>query len=815
MVQQGRVVQGHLAGEKAQGLPESRRLEIQQYERIVKFQEAVLTGNHPTVKLPPHLIASTPSSKHALDAPAKSDPTARKLDNSQSFSANARQPPVALGNGQPVSGKPSATTQFSTGNTEINPILLEKSEGLIRAEINLKRQRLERALREDVEQHRVAAKNVAQGEPPADFDLNNILAKALTLVQASAAPSPAGENVGATNHETSSDSFDDNTFYSSRHDTPESVLISRVRNESEDVRMPDFSDSQQTSSVRNQPPQPTHSGEAVPTPSGQAAGLSSHLDARVISSGSSQNPSIAKSQSGEAGNKEPDRQERTHRTNPAQQPSDPYLDKHPPSPLIQTYGPSYTLQSAQASPLTAARRPVVVIDQGSSSSTGTPQQVAALRTEPAAGTSPESSPQGGKQSEKKKGRRKKRKADRQAPEAEVAYVKPEPQSPSPMNAPSYIRPNKRQRHLQQQANEPSYEDARYEPQASSAAHEIYPPHLPTDDRIPLGYERTGVYPQRAASAAVAGPVYGREYTGERYVSGAPYLVGQPASHHDTHPRSTNSQVIPAEGYPRPSWSYQGSYETPSTSTRREGEAFIAPPRPPPTRIIVDAFGREYIEPPRSSVRHSVAPPTRSDEPEIIYERAAPRAVSRHAGVDSYEQAGAVYRRSSPSYMPRRVVTQPDFVSQDYRDNRLREYPPRPMASASDFVEVMVPQERRRVEGGPREYISRAASVRPAEPLRYEVSRDYGQVQSVRPEAPVRQYATSVHPDGGRESQPYIREYGSRPVETVMRRDYSARPAVERYYEQPVRGEEIAFIERPRGNTQEIVYADDARREVYR
>jgi hypothetical protein len=29
------------------------------------------------------------------------------------------------------------------------------------------------------------------------------------------------------------------------------------------------------------------------------------------------------------------------------------------------------------------------------------------------------------------------------------------------------------------------------------------------------------------------------------------------------------------------------------------------------------------------------------------------------------------------------------------------------------------------------------------------------------------------------------------------------------------GEDIAFIEQPRGATQEIVYADDGRREVYR
>lgn len=793
------MAQGHLAGERSYGLAESQRLEIQQYESIVGFQAIVLAGTHPTIKPPSHLIAPKQSPKQAQDVAAKPSHAARPLDNSQSFSANARQPPQ----------KPIAATQFITGNTEINPILLEKSESLIRAEIHLKRQRLERALREDVEQHRVAAKSVAQGDSLADFDLNDILSKALTLVEATTAPSPAGENVGATNHETSSDSFDDNTFYSSRHDTPESALISRVRNESEDARMPDVSNSQQVPSVRDeplkleQPPPISH-----PTPNSQ-------VDVRVISSGSSQNASTRHSQSDEAGNKDADQQERTSRSKPAQQARDPHLDKHPPSPLIRTHGP-HTLQSSYASPLTAPRRPVVIIDQGSSSSTGTPQQVAALRTELGAGTSPESSPQGGKQLDKKRARKKKRKADRQAPEAEAAYIKREPQSASPMNAPSYTRSSKRPR--QQQANEAGYEEVRYEPPASSAVHEVYPPYVPRDDRIPVGYERAGVYPRRAASAAVAGPVYGGEYAQERYVPGAPYVVGQSSSHHDSLPRS-NPQVVPAEGYPRYSSSGYRNYEASPMSVRREGEAFIAPPRPPPTRIIVDAFGREYIEPPRSSVRHSVAPPARSDEPEIIYERAAPGSVSRHGGgVDSYEQGGTIYRRSSPSYLPRRIVTQPDYVSQDYRDNRLREYPGRPMVSSNEFVEVMVPPERRRVEEGSREYISRASSVRPAEPVRYEIPRDYGRVEGTRAEAPIRQYATSAHSDGRREAQPYMREYGSRPVEaTVMRRDYgAARPAVERYYDQqPVRGEEIAFIERPRGATQDIVYADDARREVYR
>ncbi|KAH6996344.1 hypothetical protein BKA56DRAFT_153691 [Ilyonectria sp. MPI-CAGE-AT-0026] len=840
---QGRVVQGHANGENVPlGLAERQGREIQQYERIVRFQEAVLSGNHPNIKLPPHLIASAQSSVHPIDGTIKSTARARQLGNSRSFSANAQQPGVPVGAAQPVLGSENsaASKPFSTGNTEINPILLEKSDDLIKAELQLQRQRLERGLREEIDQRRAATKSTAQGEPLADFDLSDVLSKALTLVQASSAPVPADENVGATNHDTSSDSFDDNTFYSSRHNTPESVLISRVRNESEEARAPAAPESQKPPSVRNDPAGRNRTTDAVPDSNayrpyppypqtaahddrpriGQVPGLNRHVDERVVSHGPAQNNSTGQSQSDDSGNMEVDQLDVNYRAAPRQNLSNSYLDSHPPSPLMRRHERSPPPQTAHISPLTAARRPVPPVEHVSISSTGTPAQIAALRSEPAAVTSPESSPQGGKASDKKKGKKKKRKADRQAPEAEATpYIKPEPRSPSPMNAPSYIRPNKRQRYAQRPEDETGLEA----PQTSSAPYEPYPGRLQRDDRIPVGYERTAIYPQRAASAAGAGgPVYGREYTDDRYVSGVPYFMAQPslvpASHPDHHQAQLSSQMRPGEGYPRPSWPYQGAYDTPPMSVRPESEAFLAPPRPPPTRIVVDAFGREYIEPQRPTVvRHSVAPPMRSGDPEVIYERTAPRAVSRHTGVESYEQGGAIYRRASPSYMPRRVVTQPEYISQDYRDSRQREYSTRPMAPPNEFVEVMAPPERRHVEDGPREFISRATSVRPAEPVRYEVSRDYARVQSVRPEGPVRQYPASVHPEARREAaQPYMRDYGSRPVEAaVVRQEYSMRP-VERYYDQAMRGgEEIAFIERPRGATQEIVYADDVRREVYR
>lgn len=844
---QGRVVQGRLAGgDELLGLSSPQRHRFHQYEKIVRFSDTVLSGKHPSIKPPANLIASAQSSIHPIDVTIDQGASNFQPDKSQSSVAKAQQP-GASSSGLPAI--PPSTTKvnkpYGSGTVEINPIFLEKSDDLVKAEFQLQRQRLERALRDEVEQRRAAVKNAAQGEPIPDFDLNDVLTKALKLVQATAGPVPDDDNPATTNLETASDSFDDNTFYSSQHNTPSSVLTSRVRNESEEVRGPDVIESQPPSNSRNatiprvhpidvdlemSEPNATRPRQAYANTStntgapginntsqvGRVPGLTSFPEDRMVSA---QDTGAGPSHSEDSSNAEIDRHRGSNRSNARRQPRENYIDSRPHSPLMRAHE-----RSAQASPLVAARRAPMAAEATSNSSRGTTAQVAALRNEPITVTSPESSPQGGGASEKKKGKKKKRKAERQAPEAEAApYIKPEPRSPSPMSAPSYIRPNKRQRYTQRQPEDPSYEDVRYERQTRDYPPEPLSSRPGTDDRMPIGYDRPSLSSRRAVSTTVPGStVYRREYTDDRYAPGGPFAVEQPplvSAHHPGEPSAgtASSQTRPSEAHQRP-WPYQATYEAPSVSSRPDGEVFMAPPRPPPTRIIVDAFGREYIEPPRPTViRHSVAPPARSGEPEIIYERAAPRALPKQTSMETYEEGGAVYRRPSPTYIPRRVVTQPEYISQDYRDHRPREYPARPMAHPGEPAELLAPPGRRRVEEAPRDYIARAASVRPAEPVWYEVARDYGRVQSVRPEGAVRQYA-SVHPESRREAaQPYAREYGTLPMEQgAVRREYSARPPLERYYHHPMRGgEDIAFVEQPRGAAQEIMYADDGRREVYR
>ncbi|KAJ4138216.1 hypothetical protein NW768_002037 [Fusarium equiseti] len=818
-------VQGPLAGRNdLSGLTENQRFQIEQYEKIVRLKDAILSGQHPTIK-PSNLDAFTiPSSIQTIDTSISNG-----APNNQAEKQQQAGTPAAVSSSTATNSK-----QYGAGSTEIYPIFLEKSEDLVKAELQLRRKRLEAALKDEVDQKKAIAKSAAQGEPVLEFDLNQVLSEALTRVQSTSGPDTTVSAADATNPDNASDSFDDNTFYSSQHNTPSSVLTSRVRNESEEAQVPALESrppmSYQNDAISRTRPtdhdqvhpeayeqghaQPQHAyisstgfgvdGSARP---GQVPGLANYNEDRGVAGKVPRNLDIDRHGGDHAAGQPP-----SH---------DPYVISRPPSPLGRGNGRSS--HDAQASPLATARRRPLAPEATSTSSTGTPAQVAALRNEPIAVTSPESSPQGGRVSEKekRKAKKKKRKADRQAPEAEpTPYIKPEPRSPSPFNVPS-VRPNKRQRYSQHQPDESDYEEVRYEPRPAQYQPEPLHNRQERDGRMPISYERVGFSAQRAASTAVpGGTVYRREYADDRYVPGGPYAV-EHSPLVSAHPQrqsiggTASSQVRHHDAYQRPSWPYPGGHEASPSAFRGEGDVFMAPNRPPPTRIIVDAYGREYIEPPRPTIiRQSAAPHARSGEPEVIYERAPPR---RPQGMETYDEGGAVYRRRSPSYMPRRVVTQPEYISQDYRDQRPHEHSSRPLGHPGEFVEVMAPPERRRLEDGTREYITRPASVRPAESVRYEVARDYGRVQSVRPEVPVRQYAPSVHPENRRDAaQPYGREYGALPAEPgVVRPEYSTRP-VERYYNQPMRGgEEIAFIEQPRGATQEIVYADDARREVYR
>ena len=860
--------------------------EILEYEKIVQFRDAIFAGTHPRIKIPP-LAGKQIEAPRVTSSPNLS--TSLQNSTTQLTRATSHNHQSAL----PYSNNRSPSNYRAvTSKSEINPIFLEKSDDLIRAEMQLQRQRLERSFREQMEQQKMGAKaQLHSSEALPNFDPTEVLSKALALVPPvpPAEAEPAG---GARSPAT--DSFDENTFYSSRHDTPEpfsspngakepgevqsndvlsideqpAELLSAENGERQDVLSHNnHIASQLHSQVKQLPAQltnQTRSAELQQSLEMTNSESSSSRGARVegtsdVSSQQKEYIGVSTHQVdplGLAANRVVHPVDQTDGQVSTEQLLQQAFANDTTSPLIRAHNLSpIAPQPARVSPLATARAPPIV-QESRFPNEAPPAQVAALRQQPAGISSADSSPKGAKSSEKRKGKKekkKKRKAsvnDNATPDS--PYIKPEPRSPSPFSVMPLPRPQKRQRQVGQFAAELNYDEP------TGAEHE----------RVPEPYERAPIprARERLADNYDQGPrrVEPRYHRLERddedfrVGSGAytrnphtptvytvPYDQreagpGRAASHSMVERRIYEEPIYYKEPIQRYSVRPDANRERSRSPAIRERRSPIpmAPPRP--VRIVVDAYGREYIDPvPTSALRQSAAPPARYRDPEVIYERAPIRTVSSRGPVDAYEEGGVVYRRPSPPLVaPRRVITQPGYAIPEYRSYRQREYSVRPSTMAppgEEFIQVRGPVERRQMsyfEEAPREYAPRPPSVHP-EPVPYEVPREYvGRLQSTRPEPPPREYATSVHPEARREmpQREYSvrpearhempirsqREYSVRPVESIPRREQAVGPNPERYYEEVPRGRaaEIAFIERPRARESSVVvYADDVRREV--
>lgn len=866
---QGAVASVPINGTNGVTLTTENIREIREYEKIISFRDAVLAGTHPRVKVPSHILGVGKQSSLARN---NSSP------NTSAVRANAQaalDSAPSSNNHSPVNYRAAATIcqltkqSVPTSSTkpvktsEINPILLEKSDDLIKAEIQLQRQRLERALRDQMDQHRLAQKALLQtSESLPNFDLTEVLQKALAIVHPATAPE-VEPSVGA-----GSDSFDENSFYSSQHDTPEPsnsshshkpTLNGQVRGEvsieeqaahadpainqveDNDVVMTGSSLSQNNHiaserhsqsqyrplGIQNRHPAEQqspngHRGKVTqepPYPRGVQSRVSGIVDLSQDSTGSE---SAGSQQMGDR--VAPPKASEIDVQQPLNTPA------HNLSPLAP--------QPARVSPLATARDPPILRD-ALPVYEAQPPQVAALRNAAPGLSSAESSPSGPKISEKKKGKKKKRKGNDngQTDTPDSPYIKAEPRSPSPFAAATLPRPQKRQRQSGQYASELNYDEPRYEPL------EVIPEAAPKryeDARASVRYESR--YTDQYAEIRRPEPVYQRverddvEY--QRVESGGQYTRRQASpvyalpysrpireSSHaivDRHiieePRFYTERERPVLS--RMSVRPDADRERSRSPIMRERRSPIpmGPPRQS-VRIIVDAYGREYIDPtPAPSMRQSVAPiARRHDDGELYYERAPVRTMSTRPPVETFEEDGVLYRRASPILAPpRRVIAQPEYAQPDYRSYREREYSVRPTAMGppgEEYVRVRAQPERRQVshyDEAPREYIPRPQSVRP-EAIRYEVPREYvGRLSSVRPEAPLREY-----PEVRREVMaPPRREFSVRPTEIIPRSHQPTAVDGERYYE--VENQRPAIIERPREREGSVfVYADDVPRKVYR
>ena len=195
------------------------------YDQLLRLRDAVIAGKHATVKLPASAIAQLKASLIVPDSQAhgvvQSQPSAAingpafttnqaQPDQSSSFPTFTGLPGLQASSNPLLNGSAHVYGANSTPAAGLDPIFLEKSDSLVRAEGQLKRQRLERDLQSQVDQRKHASRDKDPGaDAPSPIDIDLVLITALERVK------PIS-GLKATAKSAASSSFDENDYYSSQ-----------------------------------------------------------------------------------------------------------------------------------------------------------------------------------------------------------------------------------------------------------------------------------------------------------------------------------------------------------------------------------------------------------------------------------------------------------------------------------------------------------------------------------------------------------------------------------------------------------------------
>ena len=190
-----------------------------QYEKILRLRDAIFADKHPTLKL---LKQVPPVSKPSAPAPSLPAPTTNgPLQSADKVPAPIQNGVSRIHSSQSILSAPKSSVVQSVhnaapGSSGLDPIFLKKSDVLVRAETQQKRQRIERALDEQLIQKRAHARqNILDEYALPDFNVTEVLRKAQEIVK----PVKVTVQNAADHVASSSDSFDENTFYSSQMDS--------------------------------------------------------------------------------------------------------------------------------------------------------------------------------------------------------------------------------------------------------------------------------------------------------------------------------------------------------------------------------------------------------------------------------------------------------------------------------------------------------------------------------------------------------------------------------------------------------------------
>ena len=211
---------GMQAGDVPARGPPGETAELLQYGTIIALRDGVVAGSHPRLKLPAvpsaNVAVPKPVAPSAQLASAPSGlPNGHASPNRipAASSVHLTAVPAPTENGTPTqSHKSNNVFRPSQHSPKLDPIFLKKSDSLIRAEIELQRQRIERGFEEEMQQKRAQSKRFSEQEPLPDFDVSDALQQAQELVP----HLPPGVAPQANKNGSLSVSVEDGDYYSSQ-----------------------------------------------------------------------------------------------------------------------------------------------------------------------------------------------------------------------------------------------------------------------------------------------------------------------------------------------------------------------------------------------------------------------------------------------------------------------------------------------------------------------------------------------------------------------------------------------------------------------
>jgi hypothetical protein len=221
----------HLNGISA--APAEARREAEFLKQILQIRDQVLASKHPRIHLPSKVI------EQIVPRPPQIAPPTRPTNNSSANGTGSFQslPPRPDSSLQPtqthefVSPAPPIQRPYSakSASSGIDPVLLTKSDHLIRAELQLKRQQIERLLKDQFDK-KGRGNDVEERE--AHFNVEEC------LIQAQLRVPPVSGLQSTTTNSDGAESFDENSYYSSKADSWSSEEVDPNQSASADVVRP-------------------------------------------------------------------------------------------------------------------------------------------------------------------------------------------------------------------------------------------------------------------------------------------------------------------------------------------------------------------------------------------------------------------------------------------------------------------------------------------------------------------------------------------------------------------------------------------------